>query len=45
MAGIAYQWLANAEMPIAAMYRQLRDSVSTQLCAPNAAEAARGVGG
>jgi AcrR family transcriptional regulator len=31
MAGIAYQWLVNAEMPLAAMYRQLNADVRARL--------------
>jgi AcrR family transcriptional regulator len=31
MAGIAYQWLANSEMPIEAMYRQLKVDVRERL--------------
>jgi AcrR family transcriptional regulator len=38
MAGIAYQWLANDEMPLAAMYGRLRKDVATQLRVSNAAE-------
>jgi AcrR family transcriptional regulator len=31
MAGIAYQWLANAEMPLGAMYRQLKSDIRSRL--------------
>lgn len=31
MAGIAYQWLANSEMPIGAMYRQLKADIRARL--------------
>jgi hypothetical protein len=31
MAGIAYQWLANSEMPIEAMYRQLKVDLRERL--------------
>jgi AcrR family transcriptional regulator len=31
MAGIAYQWLANAEMPLGAMYRQLKADIRSRL--------------
>jgi hypothetical protein len=31
MAGIAYQWLANPEMPIGAMYQQLKADVRSRL--------------
>ncbi len=31
MAGIAYQWLANSEMPLAAMYRQLKSDMRSRL--------------
>jgi hypothetical protein len=34
MAGIAYQWLANSEMPLAAMYRQLKDDMRSRLQPP-----------
>jgi hypothetical protein len=35
MAGIAYQWLANPEMPIGAMYNQLKADLRARL-APDA---------
>jgi AcrR family transcriptional regulator len=31
MAGIAYQWLANADMPLAPMYRELKRNLTLQL--------------
>ena len=31
MAGIAYQWLANADMPLAPMYRELKRTLTVQL--------------
>lgn len=34
MAGIAYQWLANPEMPLGAMYRQLKDDMRSRLQPP-----------
>jgi AcrR family transcriptional regulator len=37
MAGIAYQWLANDKMPLAAMYGYVRQQISAQLRAPHAA--------
>ena len=41
MAGIAYQWMANAEMPLAAMYRELKRSLRLYLRDPRARTAAR----
>ena len=31
MAGIAYQWLANSEMPLGAMYRELKADIRSRL--------------
>ena len=31
MAGIAYQWLVNPEMPLGSMYRQLKSNLRVQL--------------
>jgi AcrR family transcriptional regulator len=36
IAGIAYQWLANPEMPLAAMYRQLESDIRVRLGAERA---------
>ena len=35
MAGIAYQWLANPQMPLGAMYQQLKSDIRLRL-APRA---------
>jgi AcrR family transcriptional regulator len=40
MAGIAYQWLANAEMPLGAMYRQLKADIRSRLQPSRARRAA-----
>ncbi len=44
MAGIAYQWLANPEMPLAAMYRQLKDDMRSRLQPEPAGRAGRSRG-
>jgi hypothetical protein len=36
MAGIAYQWLVNAEMPLEAMYGQLKEDLRFRLEVPRA---------
>lgn len=41
MAGIAYQWMANPEMPLAAMYSELKRNLHLSLQDPRAAGAAR----
>jgi AcrR family transcriptional regulator len=41
MVGIAYQWLANADMPLAAMYRELKENLPLLLPAPRARAAGR----
>ena len=41
MAGIAYQWLATADMPLGAMYRQLKSDLRARLRTVPAARRAR----
>lgn len=41
MAGIAYQWMANSEMPLAAMYGELKRNLRRSLQDPRARCAAR----
>jgi hypothetical protein len=44
MAGIIYQWLANPEMPLSAMFRQLKSDLRARLeRAPKSLRAARRV--